>query len=1013
MDDFQLQEYIKCTKDPVYFLNTYGHVFDIEKKQVALMTCFPYQEDCIRDFHERQNTIVLKSRQTGLSVISAGYVAWRLIFNADERILVVADNGAGAVRFLNTVRQFLDHTPEWLLPDERLVDNTKQISFSNGSWVKAVASSKNAGRGESLTMLILDETAFIEHADDIWMAAGMALTATQGKCIMISCVTDDTFVFTDKGVKQVKDFVKPEKKGGYEINEYNVFGKDKTRRSNVFFNNGNVKTKKIHTTNSFVEGSLNHKLWAFKNGKYDWYKLEDLDVGDYVSIRYGMDLWGNNDIVDGFSQTKNNKIKNVFNPSAITKDIAYLIGLYISEGNVYKKIKNNKFIGGGVTLTCGDDISEYINNAGLKFTKTKGDNLHYSINSKNFIEFLEHLGFDVSLKAKEKHIPTRILELSKDNIKALLSGIFDGDGSSRSDNGCVSISLSSKKLIEQIRMLLINFGILSMYNEGVTPPTKKVKVESKFYRLELNYKNSLDYYDKIGFCFDRKQKNRIILEDKNLHRSSPNDIIPESIDIANKIIKKSGISSYEFNKKYNLFVNSIINLKTKYKTNNISRKLLLRLIDVCKEKINKEDLEFYDKIIDENIKWVKIKKVEYSKKETFDFSLSNDKNDFWCHSVLYNGILGHQTPQGTGNLYHKTWVAAEKGEGNFHPVKIHWSGHPVLSKGLEERYTENGEKVHWSPWYQGECERLHHDSVKIAQELDLSFEGSRALVISNDVISKYEKACENIEPICYYSFDDGFVDKETSFHIWEKPVEGKNYVIGGDVARGDNKDYSTLQILDADDLVQVGEYQGKIPPDKFADLIFKVAHDYNTAYVSVEMNNMGLATGLALRNQLKYPLDKLYHCKAIKKMWAKNRDFGQVEMGEEIPGFQTTTKTRPLLINSLIKNMNEGALTINSKRLLSEFKTFIYVATRNDARAEHAPGYNDDLIFALAIALLTRETEIENVFLGKKAVKAMLDSISVSSKSFNSIDFDRSDDRPYKDDDDFNDTDWLLAPIST
>ena len=159
-----IEEYIKCVQSPVYFANTYGFVFDMKKQQIDKMTCFPYQESCLNTFNDNQNSIVLKSRQMGLSVISALYVAWRLVFCPDERILVVADNGNGAVRFLNTVRQFLDRLPDWLLPEERLINNTKQISFSNGSWVKAVASSKQAGRGESLTCLILDETAFIEHA---------------------------------------------------------------------------------------------------------------------------------------------------------------------------------------------------------------------------------------------------------------------------------------------------------------------------------------------------------------------------------------------------------------------------------------------------------------------------------------------------------------------------------------------------------------------------------------------------------------------------------------------------------------------------------------------------------------------------------------------------------------------------------------------------------------------------------------------------------------------------------
>jgi hypothetical protein len=99
-----LEEYIKCAKSPVYFLNNYGYVFDATEKKVKKMVCFKYQENCVDIFHKEQNSIILKSRQTGLSVITAGYVAWRLMFRYDEKILIIANDGAGARRFLATVK---------------------------------------------------------------------------------------------------------------------------------------------------------------------------------------------------------------------------------------------------------------------------------------------------------------------------------------------------------------------------------------------------------------------------------------------------------------------------------------------------------------------------------------------------------------------------------------------------------------------------------------------------------------------------------------------------------------------------------------------------------------------------------------------------------------------------------------------------------------------------------------------------------------------------------------------
>lgn len=521
-------EFVKCARSPIYFLNNYGYIFDITKNTIDRLTLFDFQEDVIKNYTANKNNIILKSRQTGISVITSGFVCWKMLFNENERILIVANDGAGARRFLGSVKQFLDYLPAFLRPDVVPTNNTQQIVFSNGSWCKAVASGGNAGRGETLTMLILDETAFIDNAEEIWMAAGLALSAESAKCIMVS------------------------------------------------------------------------------------------------------------------------------------------------------------------------------------------------------------------------------------------------------------------------------------------------------------------------------------------------------------------------------------------------------------------------------------------------------------------------TPNGTGGLYHSTWTETIKKQRNdknsFVGTEAHWNRHPFYAKEIEQRTDEYGRKYWWSPWYEKQCELMKYDKVKIAQELDLSFEGSAAVVIESWIIDKYESNCTDIKPTCYYDYKElgnKFIERETKFYVWEKPQPKANYIIGGDVSRGDSADFSTLQVINADTLTQVAEYQGKIPPDIFAELVYSVSTDYNMAFVAIEGNNHGLVTTLALKNVLKYPSDKIHHSKSIKKIYVRHGGVDYIDPDSEIPGFQTTSKTRPLLMSCLAKYMRESQVKINSKRLLSEFRTFI---NKGD-KPEHANGYNDDLIFAFAIALFMRDTEFDNVFKSKEFFKAMLDSISYQSSN--------------------------------
>ena len=115
-------------------------------------------------------------------------------------------------------------------------------------------------------------------------------------------------------------------------------------------------------------------------------------------------------------------------------------------------------------------------------------------------------------------------------------------------------------------------------------------------------------------------------------------------------------------------------------------------------------------------------------------------------------------------------------------------------------------------------------------------------------------------------------------------------------------------------------------------------------------------------------------------MHVRSHDY-RIPQGVEIPGFQTTKTSRPMLVKSIIEHMREGSLILHSPRLLSEMKTFIMKGDRPEAEQ----GFNDDLIFALGLALYIRDTEYNNVALSNNMYKSMLDSISISSNSSVSV----------------------------
>lgn len=176
-------EIIKCGKDPIYFMNKYCKIQHQVRGLIPFDT-YDFQDACVKDFQKHRFNIILKSRQLGLSTVSAAYVVWYAIFKKDKNILVIATKLATAINFIKKVKTMLDGLPPWLLLTK--FEPTKQsIRFTNGSTITAVPTSPDAGRSEALALLIVDEAAFIRDFDDIWTSLYPTLS-TGGSAIILS-----------------------------------------------------------------------------------------------------------------------------------------------------------------------------------------------------------------------------------------------------------------------------------------------------------------------------------------------------------------------------------------------------------------------------------------------------------------------------------------------------------------------------------------------------------------------------------------------------------------------------------------------------------------------------------------------------------------------------------------------------------------------------------------------------------------------------------------------------------
>jgi len=180
----QVKEIIKCGKDPVYFFNKYVKIQHATKGTLPFNT-YGFQDDCVKDFNDNRFNVIVKSRQLGLSTLVAAYAVWLTIFYKDKNVLVIATKLAVAQNFIRKVKFAIRSLPPWLLMPELISNNKQSLEFSNGSIVKAVPTSEDAGRSEALSLLIVDEAAFVRNFDDLWMGLYPTLS-TGGRAIVLS-----------------------------------------------------------------------------------------------------------------------------------------------------------------------------------------------------------------------------------------------------------------------------------------------------------------------------------------------------------------------------------------------------------------------------------------------------------------------------------------------------------------------------------------------------------------------------------------------------------------------------------------------------------------------------------------------------------------------------------------------------------------------------------------------------------------------------------------------------------
>lgn len=463
-----------------------------------------------------------------------------------------------------------------------------------------------------------------------WLQKNFSLTlAGRGSS---KCLDENGLVLSENGFKKIKDIEVGEKvwaDSAMQVVEGKKF-------------NPIEDGHKLNTKSRFeCSGKNGHRLLVLNTDTLELeYKfIENVNIGDVVPIRYGMNQWANKIPFEGFIQNPDNK--NQISPSH-EKDFYNLLGVILGDGCLRGNFGNI-----GIT-TMDNEIKDLIYRSYLKYCMGKlravngnsGKATDYKIFNVNFVKLLMHIGFNLE-KSNKKIFPQKLLGLNKEMMSAFLRGLFDTDGYCRfkhdkkrnRNSGLIGLTSSSWDIIKNVQSILLNYGIIS-----------KIKLSHK--GGPMKFSNGKIYNTNPAWTLFILNRSCIEIFDRE---------IGFSIAYKNKILKE--YLSSEF---YNKYIYNLLPIteyfKKKYKDHQFRREGLriLRGKNVSLERLKEFlDFDFIDNKDKEKIK-ILLKNPYYFdeivskndiKTRTVDIQVGTEKC-YWS-----DGFINHNTFTATHFAY--------------------------------------------------------------------------------------------------------------------------------------------------------------------------------------------------------------------------------------------------------------------------------------------------------------------------------------------------------------------------
>lgn len=289
----QLKTLVRVMKDP-FFFSTFCYVINPVLGMVKFLL-YPFQKAVLYQFMLNRFNIILKFRQAGITELISLYCLWLAMYHPNKKINIISIKDTVAKKVLKKIKFMYKNLPSYLqepITNGRAGEfgSVSTIEFANGSVIESIPTSDQAGRSESLSLLVIDEAAIVRWASTIWASAFPTLS-TGGAAIVNSCITGDTQIIGKDGPFRV-DSICPKTFGKMDISHLGLrvlSHTGKWQRVLGSVNKGVLKTWEVHNEQGrVIKCTPKHKLYTLEG----WLPVSEIIKRDIPAIFYHTGISG-------------------------------------------------------------------------------------------------------------------------------------------------------------------------------------------------------------------------------------------------------------------------------------------------------------------------------------------------------------------------------------------------------------------------------------------------------------------------------------------------------------------------------------------------------------------------------------------------------------------------------------------------------------------------------------------------------------------------------------------------